>query len=1823
MKKKNISVGSLSLSLSMLIFMILASVLLPCGAYAQNGAGYDDAIPLSTGETVSGSVGLNSTKYYSFRLESGQSAKITMQPVGSDKDLYIDGPAGGQIGVSGNQNTELEQCDIAASESGTYYARVHGFTEGLFTINVAVKGGAAQPASSAAAQTDGGFFGAMPLSGTHTASISAGQKHYYWFELSTGQTAAVRLSASSWDQDLYLYSAPDEGALIQISGNQRGQSEEVSVTASADTRYYVKVDGCETGPYTLTLSIEGGEEPAIQPKASVSGGFMNAAPLSGTLTTLISTGQKHYYWFELSRGQSATVSMPASQSDQDLYIYSAPDEGSPIQVSGNQRGQSEEVSVTAAADTKYYVKVDGFEAGTYTLNLSVSGGPGQPAAPAAGSAPSPDKDTVPVSVILTSHTDKNKRADNRPRFHWKIEPETPGIAVKYRVYIGTDPNNMKPLYNNNLISEPYCDTDKPLFYDTTYYWKVRAFNAAGAVLGESETAEIITLFPNEDTIKLSNPISVDLFEGEALKIWFDTPDIYSMKLHFEYIKAAPEWSAVQVTDPKGAVAWEISVTEIEDMYSAPLSGNTCFLQIRRANEDDPVSYSIDLINYSIKDPSVKLTEANVHYEIVSRPEAPAPETVDARNDFPEKRVMLKYPADGQEFDSFMDVQFRWQADKEGTRPQYYSFYIGTVPDTLSLRMDSILAQMYTISSREMSSLLDDNRRLYWCVSCTYYDPVSNSSITTRSPVRSFSFKEPDKPVVRLTRPYPDSKNVSPKLTFHWAVDPSEFRFYRSRLLLGKTPEQLEPITPLISEFYYSMDKDSLEYDTTYFWKARVFAPEGKDPVAESEVFSFRTESRPWIEVILEPAELEKINRAGLLPGQAIKVTLPGSSMNKAYFSEIRCTADWGLVQIVDSSGGILWERRAAIPDVYTDVFDGPSFIIRTRKTKEEDEASYTITKLYYKGADSVIFSRDVQIEIVGDPVSGKDESETFKTTNDPCSGIEEARVRLNRPDAGKRFSYSTDIRFSWSVDTRGIPYDTCDYSLYAGASKETMAEFSGLKNAGYNLGAREIERLLGPDEKERKIIWQVKAVYTIKGQPGQYKAFCSPPRDFFVDPPVKPSIILNKPDDNAKNIIAGPVISWRISSGLTGVSYRSRLFMGKDKENMAPVSPKIDTSYFSLADRPLDPDTTYFWQIKLYDHISDDPVAESGTRSFKTEAEGWKEIVLEEPELGLINRTDLPASKVLRVEVPCGYVKVNFADVLTAPDKAWVEITDTAGMLLWQISGSVYDVKSKPVSGGIFNIRGNKTSMEDELKYDIDKLYYREAGKTLTSSDVKITIRDDPAGAMENAVNLEEKETPLEDVVEARVDLKLPESEAGVPYGAPVTFSWEVDTEGLDYDTFSFDLYVGTDTKKMFSVENLETSSYTLSPRDIEGILENSPDRWLYWSVQCRSSVRGEPGTVRVFRSPVRSFLARREVTPVVTLETPSNNESGVYRSTQLRWNVKDADTGESLSGVSYRSQVFLSEEGKPLAAISQPLDYWLYSLKLHVLEFDRSYQWMIKVIDPARNKVVAESPVWHFSTEKQMVIYYKKAEKNVAEIIKKAKEEKSREGDTVKKTDQPPVRPETLTERPPQVPALTKKEPAERKVDMTKLIGSLETVSNRNKPVVMPPPVVSGGGGAGAGSAAAAGKQPSYDPNPEIERVTALAGKVQFPNIFKNPDGFRSGLNQLIGYFRELSQIVRAYKSGVTAANLEKLRDLANTERAKARDLIRALENSKYARIKNQTLKPLTDLEAEATKLAELSGGAVNRQTSVDTREYEENKKKIERETKKQLKELDALYKR
>jgi hypothetical protein len=183
---------------------------------------------------------------------------------------------------------------------------------------------------------------------TNTMSASS-EKHYYQVAVSSGQTLFVTLNIADRSQSYYLYvkygSVPT-GTVYDVK-SETGHDEAISIANTQSGTYYIMVyaktfNSSYSGNYKITGSTD-----------------VIVLNLGTTFnTTFNHTEEKHYYEVSVTSGQSLTVTIHRTSTNQ-YYLYgkygSLP--SGTVYDAISQTGHDETINITNTKSGTYYIMV--------------------------------------------------------------------------------------------------------------------------------------------------------------------------------------------------------------------------------------------------------------------------------------------------------------------------------------------------------------------------------------------------------------------------------------------------------------------------------------------------------------------------------------------------------------------------------------------------------------------------------------------------------------------------------------------------------------------------------------------------------------------------------------------------------------------------------------------------------------------------------------------------------------------------------------------------------------------------------------------------------------------------------------------------------------------------------------------------------------------------------------------------------------------------------------------------------------------------------------------------------------------------------------------------------------------------------------------------------------------------------------------------------------------------------------------------------------------------------------------------------------------------
>lgn len=532
-----------------------------------------------------------------------------------------------------------------------------------------------------------------------------------------------------------------------------------------------------------------------------------------------------YYRFNLKKAQAATISMKPDSTDQDLYVE---DSGrNVIGISGNANAELEECIITSESDSTYYAKVNGSEAGSYTITLKIIGGVQEQA--------------KPIKVIAERPPNKSRRVVTYPTFHWKLEDHRPGIMLSYQLHLSRDPDKLESSIFAQDIGNMYYKSSG-LEYETQYYWKVKLFDSeTGQMMDESDVMKFTTHFMSWQEVKTN--ISIDPPPGKALLVNVNCPpdsEIATMQANFAELNTTPIWSYIVLTNLDGMVLWDVSGKLREEVKSTFLFGDSFLIKTIKHDENDNVDYRINKIFYNGKG-NLQDADVTVSVDLIDVPPDPLDSPPANLQDIPIDRITLERPESGKTISYGASIAFKWK-DSQSDPDTYYSLYVGKSSSELVLRIRHLRNKIYIIHiKKEIEKLLDQDRTLYWCVVAQTYHPETNEVVSqAKSVTDSFKIAPHSSPVLNLTSPPNNARNVVLQPTLHWSITGYTLgSSYRSRLYLSKNPNFSDMGVYCGDYQYYSLP-DELEPGTIHYWKVDLIDDVSWEVSNQSDVWQFRT-----------------------------------------------------------------------------------------------------------------------------------------------------------------------------------------------------------------------------------------------------------------------------------------------------------------------------------------------------------------------------------------------------------------------------------------------------------------------------------------------------------------------------------------------------------------------------------------------------------------------------------------------------------------------------------------------------------------------------------------------------------------------------------------------------------------------------------------------------------------------------------------------------------------------------------------------------------------------------------------------------------------------
>uniref|UniRef100_UPI003B432CB1 PPC domain-containing protein n=1 Tax=Candidatus Electronema sp. JC TaxID=3401570 RepID=UPI003B432CB1 len=217
------------------------------------------ADPLTSGQAVSGSVGLNSWKNYKITSSSSDTQlKVDMTGLSADVDLYVrkDASPTSQAFTCRpySGGTTSESCTLPNSGSATWYISVYGYQAGSFSIKATLSGSTPPPSTI------------TTLTSGQAVSGSAAYNEWKKYKITSSSTDTqlkVDMTGLSADVDLYVQKGAEPTSSSYLCRPYSGgtTSESCTLPNSGSATWYISVYGFAAGSYNLKATLSGSTPP--------------------------------------------------------------------------------------------------------------------------------------------------------------------------------------------------------------------------------------------------------------------------------------------------------------------------------------------------------------------------------------------------------------------------------------------------------------------------------------------------------------------------------------------------------------------------------------------------------------------------------------------------------------------------------------------------------------------------------------------------------------------------------------------------------------------------------------------------------------------------------------------------------------------------------------------------------------------------------------------------------------------------------------------------------------------------------------------------------------------------------------------------------------------------------------------------------------------------------------------------------------------------------------------------------------------------------------------------------------------------------------------------------------------------------------------------------------------------------------------------------------------------------------------------------------------------------------------------------------------------
>ncbi len=308
--------------------------------------------------------------WFAVTLTAGQNYQFQLTSTSLDSYLRLYSGGGTLITYNDDSGGSLNSLiSYTATSSGTYYLDASDYSSGTGSYTVSATAVTTDDYAASAATT-----GRVTVGSSATGRVeSSGDHDWFAITLTAGQSYQFRLTSTSLDSYLRLYSAG--GSLITSDDDSAGNLNSlISYTATSSGTYYLDASDYSSGTGSYTVSAATTSVDDYAASTSTTGSVAVGGSATGRIET---TGDNDWFAVTLTAGQSYQFRLTSTGlSDPYLRLYSSGGKAGATTVVASDNnsggGTNALISYTASSSGTYYLGASDYSSGTGSYSVSAS-----------------------------------------------------------------------------------------------------------------------------------------------------------------------------------------------------------------------------------------------------------------------------------------------------------------------------------------------------------------------------------------------------------------------------------------------------------------------------------------------------------------------------------------------------------------------------------------------------------------------------------------------------------------------------------------------------------------------------------------------------------------------------------------------------------------------------------------------------------------------------------------------------------------------------------------------------------------------------------------------------------------------------------------------------------------------------------------------------------------------------------------------------------------------------------------------------------------------------------------------------------------------------------------------------------------------------------------------------------------------------------------------------------------------------------------------------------------------------------------------------------